>query len=96
MIEIQEWGPVLMLIETCVLCDGVSGGIVTTSPDELSTDARDGSILMSARVCERCHRLIHYGEHLSRIERRAILYRAISLTLAKALEIGKAEGAKPS
>lgn len=82
-----KWLAAVRSIECCVLCGAY--GVQAAHRNEGKGMGQKQSDAAVAACCQSCHHEIDNGKNLSREERRAMMDRAIVLTLIELVNLGK-------
>lgn len=83
----KKWLAAVGQIEQCVLCGRWGTQVAHMNEGKgmgLKTDD-----CATAAICQEYHHTIDNGSHLSRVERRCLMNRAIVLTVIKLVRMGK-------
>ncbi|MBC7074612.1 MAG: hypothetical protein H5T98_00790 [Syntrophomonadaceae bacterium] len=82
-----KWLAAVRSIECCVLCGAY--GTEAAHRDEGKGMGQKTADCASAAICSTCHHEAGNGKNLSREERRAMMDKAIVLTLIELVNLGK-------
>jgi hypothetical protein len=75
----KKWLAAVGQIETCVLCGAYGVQVAHRNEGKGMGQKVDDSL--TAAICQECHHEIDNGRHLNRDQRRALIDKAIVLTL---------------
>lgn len=84
----KAWLDAVRSIECCVLC-GCHHGVQAAHRNEGKGMGMKAHDCATAALCQSCHHEIDNGKNLTREERRAMMDRAIVLTLIELVNNGK-------
>ena len=85
--EERRWFAAVASLESCVLCGRF--GVQVSHANMHRGMGQKSAPWMTAALCISCHHSVDNGKELSRLERRELHSRAVTLTHAALIERGK-------